>query len=177
MRKRTIEEDDAQRIARAFHEGRDPFGLGDRFETVTDEHVLLHAEDMLAGRVRVPADAVRADLDRVARTLLAHEGCDPDAVAVLAAFAMGLGIRDGDDERVAVIEVGKGGACVRRLEVHSGPVSWHQDHTLEIHETLPDTVQIAAAGMPLARLVSHPALDPLALTIGRIDGRLIRIAS
>lgn len=178
---RVLEEDDVDRLLDLLLNGSDPLGVGERkaLGDKNDRRIVLHVERLLRGESRAPEASRRIDLDPVAHALLRHEGMDPDAVESIAHAAGGIGIRDEDDERVALFDLSSPDALgqrgVRRSKIHSASVTWHQDWTLEMQETLPEIIVQQAPGRLLRDIVSHPALDHLKLRILRIEGRLIRI--
>lgn len=107
-------------------------------------------------------------LHPVAAAILGHYGIDPVALAIVTE-ATGSSIDLSDDDGTLLGFWSKAGEDDAVLSVHlSAKAVWEhvgREHTVEMFERMPDTLVVGLGGVALARVVSHPALDPLALTI------------
>jgi len=147
------------------HIGDALLDLGDRRDAIAASLRQAYA------RIDRYADGSR-DIDLVTARLIAHAGIEPMMVAWLAAMCGGtLYIRDAD--RSALIDVDtqfkphETRTCGTQLAI-GDMASWQSCGTVLV-DGIPDSIMVAAAGRPLSAIISHPVLDPLGLTIARVE--------
>jgi hypothetical protein len=156
-----IQVDDAERLGESVGRNIDPLGLG----CTSVRNVRAVADDMLTGLRPVPEEAGLSKIDEIGVAILAHMGLHPAAVAALAHAAHGIGL---EDEHGTVL----GEALTEgrtSFKIAFDGISWNGE-ALRI-PVLPETVLAIIPtfddfdDMPLARVISHPALDPLGIEI------------
>lgn len=173
----TIEDDDVQRIVMRLHQDEDPLGFLETHDEITYGGVKAYTTRMLAGEVAVPENAPRIELDQVTTALLRHLGVDVDVVCAIEPVCNGVGLRNADDDRIAEITVTWTPAnCSTDIHivVYADPLTWTCPDLLRI-PPLPHTILGLAEGLPLRRILTHPALDGLDLVVKRVEGRQLRI--
>lgn len=173
-----IDDDDVQRIARRLNgPSGDPLGIRRYHDgTIDDEHVQEHAMEMMVGIVPMLATMPAIEMDPIASAILSHRGLRPEAVAALASAAGGLGLRDEEGDRIALIEnpADWRGAPTSFYVILDDGITRYDQNGLHA-PPLPETVLAAAVGMRLSDIVSHPALDPLDIVIASVDDGALKI--
>lgn len=162
-----IEEDDAERLIEEYdRRDSDKLDLRRRCRD-TNADIVRFSQMLLTGRAAVAADVPVAALDLVGAHLIAHMGVHPGAAAAMAAAARGIGIRVDDEKepRICLLHPEDRGT-LESVDVRLDKVRWHYGRFLV--EGLPATLVTALGDvedLPLARILLHPALDPLGLAI------------
>lgn len=151
-------------------------------EPATDEDVAEAALDLALGRadpdVAARADALRASsavrLPAGFGELLPHVGLDPvgmHALMLLIPHHMVMVVEgDGEDE-TTLASIGIHAQDMTSINLAADDASlhlhWREDDLMM--RALPETIAALLVGRRLADLISHPALDPLDLTITGVE--------
>jgi hypothetical protein len=174
-----IQGDDVDRLVSDLRMDRDPLGIEDdsleelllmlRGRATLEQHVdlreaaILKTSAMLAGRRPVP-DVQLASLDDVFCAILSHVGIHPAAVAAFARHLHGVGVEMPDGSLLCEVLEPRD----RPATIDFDGLSWDgSDLTVP---RLPETIvallpDVGDEGLPLSRIVSHPALDHLPLLV------------
>lgn len=174
-----IQGDDVDRLVSELRMDRDPLGI----EEDTHQEILLmlrgraplaahvglretavmRTSAMLEGRRAVP-DVELASLDDAFCSILSHMGIHPAAVAAFARHLHGVGVETDDGDLVCeVLE-----EPTKQPTIAFDGLTW--DGGDLVVPRLPETLvallpDVGDEGLPLSRVVSHPALDHLPLVI------------
>lgn len=109
----------------------------------------------------------QARVDAVSAALLTHRGINPAVLFAICIHATDAEVND--DAGMQVAALGSDGYCHVRLDAADGPDWRTMGGYLGNLPRIPRAAAVAAAGRPLREVVSHPALDPLALTVGSVE--------
>lgn len=121
-------------------------------------------------------EAVRRDLlvpgtqarvDAVSASILMHRGINPAVLFAICIHATDAEVNDETGMQVAAL--GSDGYCHVRLNAADGPDWRTMGGYLGNLPRVPRIAAVAATGRPLRETVSHPALDPLGLTVASIE--------
>lgn len=181
----TLSGSDLTRLRTAVQQGDDPLGLADlasdmrhgfapavkaAFRRVDDGMAAPLAESVakrLASCRTIGNPGGLMPIDPLTATILAEMGIDPLLCAWVGLVAGCVDLDDDENGRIAATIDGTSPASSQdnwtTCTLHRTMIWAPREITLT--ETLPHTVLSAVEGLPLAAVLSHPALDRHALTI------------
>lgn len=152
-------------IREVMNKGQWPVGSRGDIDLAITGRMTSKLRDAIRRDLLIPGTQAR--VDTVSASILMHRGINPAVLFAICIHATDAEVNDGNGKEIAAL--GSDGYCHVRLDAADGPDWRTMGGYLDNLPSIPRTTAVAAAGRPLREIVSHPALDPLNLTVASVE--------